>query len=762
MHRISLLHGGAFAVSLGLFTACSSTETTPAGSGGSTSASTGASTSAGAGSSTSSGPLPCDPAAPLPPVPAADPCARVIAGAPGVRAVGVDLSAAHAAVRFFGPVNAYSDADQALIAALEAKEALQSPDLGPYAAALAGVACALPAVPGATLPPAAIEVDKEHAAAIIHPGTGPVTLPEGTSVVLVDLRDLQAVSDLRQALEAAVAPALAKPVARAQKWVRQHNGLSDEVFTSMSVYSNKVIKVSQAPIPATGAVDLPLALLVGPKLAPEAAELAATLRLAGRAWLIGEDVLAAVAEMRWQGVGATGVASRVEDLGGSSPWPDVIPADHRMADPVCFAAELAAAGAPKAAAKGPSDRPHIAKADPFQDTQPKDISLGSVRAALIAAHGAARTFFPYFATVGDVIDDRLGETLAALSAAPDRKEMLNALYRFGNALTDGHNFVFDPFGSYAGVMPVLIEDIAGEPVVRRSIATGIAAGDTITAIGGVPAADWYKIELARTSAASDGYRFNIASRRFQTLSGPIALDLRDPDGNTKTIQFQPQPFADADTLGFAPSARPAGSLMDLGAPELQYINLDSGVLTSMADFKAALTQAAGKKGLVLDMRGYPGINIYEVAARLIPKAFSSPIFRTPVLKGMDDRTIEEQAYMLAPVAPPVYGGPVVLLVGHATVSAAENLSTMLVDAQRVKVMGRRSAATNGDITGVQLPSGFRFTFTGTEVLHADAQKSVFHGVGIVPDAETTLTANALRDGVDPELEDAIAWLKQLP
>jgi hypothetical protein len=45
---------------------------------------------------------------------------------------------------------------------------------------------------------------------------------------------------------------------------------------------------------------------------------------------------------------------------------------------------------------------------------------------------------------------------------------------------------------------------------------------------------------------------------------------------------------------------------------------------------------------------------------------------------------------------------------------------------------------------------------GMEVLHADG--APFHGIGIVPDVEVTLDAAAFRDGIDPELEAAIAAL----
>jgi len=83
---------------------------------------------------------------------------------------------------------------------------------------------------------------------------------------------------------------------------------------------------------------------------------------------------------------------------------------------------------------------------------------------------------------------------------------------------------------------------------------------------------------------------------------------------------------------------------------------------------------------------------------------------------------------------------------------------MLVSADRVKVMGRRSAGTNGNITGVMLPGGFAMTYTGMEVLFGD--KSQFHGIGIVPDTETTLSAQAFKDGLDPELIEAVTFLSQ--
>jgi hypothetical protein len=85
---------------------------------------------------------------------------------------------------------------------------------------------------------------------------------------------------------------------------------------------------------------------------------------------------------------------------------------------------------------------------------------------------------------------------------------------------------------------------------------------------------------------------------------------------------------------------------------------------------------------------------------------------------------------------------------------------MLVGADRVTVVGQRSAGTNGNITGLSLPGGFGFTFTGMEVLNPDGSR--FHGIGIEPDVYVPLTAQDLRDGVDRDLLTAIDLLNGQP
>jgi len=696
-------------------------------------------------------------------------CDRALGGPAGTD-FAVDLSASHAGARFFGVQTKYSIADQALASAVNDPAALTTAGLAAlqaYSESLGGV-CIAPDNTAA-LGPAQVTVFGDFV--LVRPGTGSVSIPSNASVVLIDLRDLPAVPGLRSALDAAVAPALKMPVDRPDLVVRRHFGMADELVSS-SVYSNSLERLSQADIPATApnGPSLTLALITGGRLAPETAQFAGTLRLAGRAWLVGDDVFSSVAESRWRGVGSaeqtgSGLVYRVEDLfDGGKRWPDVIPADIRTDNPDFhdLARLLRGSGNPPHLTAGDATRPLVQVMSPAGDRQPPTLRLGDMRGMLLVSHGTVRLFFPYFPVVGDTIDARLLETLGALGAGPfGIGQARRSLARFTEAFHDGHAYWYDISGRTAGEVgffPLLLKEVAGEPAVFRSVDSNVHPGDVVTTIDGTPALDWFTEDYTRVSAATDGYRFVLATFDLVDMFGPMQLGLRAPDGTTRTVVVNPVSLALFNQLYFlAPTLRPAGRLTDLGAPDLYYINMDEFTLTNIAAFRTAIEEAKAAAGLVIDMRGYPAINHYEAAQRLICQTFSSPLFNVPVLSGPDLRSVDSTHYTFSPLNP--YCGPAVLLVDHGAVSASENFSTMLVDAHRVKVVGRRSAGTNGNNTRVQLPGDILVVYTGMEVLHTNG--SQFHGIGILPDVVVEPQAQDFADGRDRALEVAIQTLHQM-
>ncbi|QSQ12496.1 S41 family peptidase [Myxococcus landrumensis] len=674
----------------------------------------------------------------------------------------VALSAAHAQVRFFGTGPSYSDADLALVGVLERGPVDWDAATRRYADSLDGV-CALEAS-SRTLGPA--RVFAVGPLAVIRPGTGELPLPRHARVAVIDLRELPEAPGLEEALARAISAVSTAPVARLSERVRHHVGMADELSaeSEYSGFINFVDLRARAPHAATGRAELPVMLLTGPTLAPSAARFAVDLRMARRAWLVGAAVHTSVAESKWMPVGARGVlvrTARLEDAQGAAPG--LIPADfgEGLARPESLPSMQALQAAALLGTPAPVDRTAsvMRNAPPKRvppEVVPAEASSGIARAGLVILHGATRLFFPYFATVGDGIDGRLLETLASVDAEPvtKREQTQRLLLRFSEVLQDGHGFVFAPGAPPpVGYFGVVLEQVAGEPVIRRSMVTEVHPGDAVTSVDGQPMSEWLATEQARAAAATPGYKHDVAIRRLLRLNGPTTFGLRGVDGATRFVRVQPQPRM---VTGPA-SLRGAGDLADLGAPELHYINMAHEVLTTPEEFQTALTAAQGASGLVVDMRGYPGVNTYQAAQRLIPTTFSTPFFRTPVWSGPGAFEMREEVYELEPLSSPSYAGPMVLLVGPRSVSAAENFSMMLTGARRVTVIGRRSAGTNGNITQLMLPGRMTAMFTCMEMLNTD--RSRFHGVGIVPDIEVAPTALDLSTGNDPELRRAIAFLR---
>lgn len=683
--------------------------------------------------------------------PSADRCERALAGPGSSQDPVLALSAAHASVRLFGPADDFLTVDAALVAALE-EGGLEAPNLAGYAAALD--LCLLDAAD--PLGPASAR--DQGGLAWVRPGTGEVALPEGATGVVIDLRDLPADPALAEALSAAVAPALATEVSGLREQVRRWSGFADQVFSRSNAYRTTVVKTHRAPLTATGSEDLPLVLVTDRRLAPEAAAFAATLASAGRAWIVGEDVLTEVAELSWSGLDGEGLFFPSRRLQGDDGClADTLAATLRTAD-----AEGALDGVdlstwePPPTVSGACTRDELPKRTPYDEDRPgRSGSDATFAADLIVAHGVLRRFFPYFDTVGDELDPRLLDLLEIVPS--DREGQLRQVGALGEALHDGHVFFGDLYGAAsAGYLPVLFDHLDGRPVVVQSLVPELAPGDAITAVNGTPIADLYALWSSYHGAATMGYATDLAGRELQYMDDTTTYTVEDPDGVEREEVIDPQPVELLYELPFVFHTRANGRLDDLDAPEIAYLNLASEVTTDLDQVEALIADAATADGLVVDMRGYPGVDIYTVASLLHTSDFSSPLFRTHVWTGSDALDVEEEFYSLS-AAEGAYAGPIVLLTSPITVSAAENFSMMLVDLPNLTRVGRQSAGTNGNITGMMLPGGYYLSFTGMEVLFPDGD--TFHGVGIVPDVEVVPTAADYRDGLDPELVEAIRVLR---
>lgn len=704
------------------------------------------------------------------PTPSDDWCEGIEPGVASGEDERLGWSAAHAHARFFGVVPDRARVDGALVAALSEADEADEAGTAAYVEALGATEVAACAVAGeATGGGAALgaaEVTMDGGLAIVRPGTGTVVVPAEAKGIAIDLRELPSGVGLEEVLATTTEAVLAAPVDRGVARVREHRGMADEVFSVLnavpSIYETVFADVPLGSWPGAAASERPVAVLTDAQLAPEATELAMGLRLAERAVVIGGGLWAAVAESRWFSIGGSGLAVRDRVIGGASSWPDVVAADRPAVDAVAEARRWLEEGAPgPSPVEGGATRPGLAPLLP-PAAQADEQNPAVARAAVTVAHGASRLFFPYFSVVGDTIDTGLADAWSALEEAAASGVAGPALVReglrpFGHHLHDSHVFMVYAGSQSSGAarVPVLLDATAdGTVVVRNSAMGSLAVGDRLVAVDGVPVSEAIAAMMPTLAASTPTATLRNALSRLAVVSSATTWTMMDPSDATSDVALDPSALPSTPPEVVALSTRTAGTLDDLGRPDVYYVNLDGPAYDGVPSASEIVGLASAAGSLVLDARGYPDTLetwtlIQHVLGESTTIQFNVP-WRTPF--GL---SLEPSSQAWASMAP-TFDGPVVVLIAPHTQSQAEHIVMPLVSTGRATFVGRQTAAANGNITGAMVPGAFGFTFTGMEVLFDDG--STFHGQGILPTIEVHPTVAGLVAGEDPELTAALAVL----
>jgi C-terminal processing protease CtpA/Prc len=455
------------------------------------------------------------------------------------------------------------------------------------------------------------------------------------------------------------------------------------------------------------------------------------------------------------------VAYRCRELStGTNRWADAIPADFPLSALDAKLKELPSLGVPEAISnKLPNVRPYLSVLDPTTRPEPATLRLGDARAAVLTAHGAARLFSPALLGGAASLDQRLTQALGSLGAAPDRATTLSALRGLEATLDDGQAFAQDPQDTGTDKLPLVLEQVGGEPVVRASGDTNVHRGDRIAAVDGTPFATWYQAQVPVLSASTEPFRLQRAFDLLVQRSSAV-LSLVDPSGTTRdvTVAAQPDAVFQATRKG---ALRASGIL---SGTNIYYLDAD-GLRLDTADTLTTLSQAAmSADGLILDLRGSPTVSPYDLAKVLLTANFSSPDFRIPVWEGQEGLTYTDSQTSFNPKRQP-FNKKVVLLVGPSTVGPAEVALATIHDAVqadspvRVKTVGRQTAGTAGNQSVLRLPGGFTFGFTGMEMRHAD--RTALASPGFTPDVVAEPTQADLAAGTDTELDAALTTLSAM-
>jgi carboxyl-terminal processing protease len=276
---------------------------------------------------------------------------------------------------------------------------------------------------------------------------------------------------------------------------------------------------------------------------------------------------------------------------------------------------------------------------------------------------------------------------------------------------------------------IVVSPIEGSPAEKA----GLKAGDGILAVDG---------------SALDGLTVDAARDR-----------VRGPKDTTVVLTISrggKAPFEVSITRGVIAQREVVDKVLAGGA--IGYIRVTGFSDNSANQFHAALKAdiAAGRKELILDLRGNPGG--YVTAARSIASEFLSagPLFWEETANGTQTETdaSTDPSTTGAATDPAIH---LVVLIDGGSASASEIVAGALHDRGRATLVGQTTFGKGTVQQWIELPKTGALKLTIAKWLTPN--KTWIHHVGIVPDVVVTPPAT-VPAGQDPILDKAVELLQR--
>lgn len=375
-------------------------------------------------------------------------------------------------------------------------------------------------------------------------------------------------------------------------------------------------------------------------------------------------------------------------------------------------------------------------------------------AAVAYAWGLIQHFHPMIDREEIGWDGALRDALREALGARDRESTNRVVQRLLATIGDAQAEAWDPQTPIPGLPPFNAAVVDGALVVTgvdaNAKAPGLARGDEILSIDGVPARDALDDWRARTGAGTDEARD--ARATIAALAGfpgsAIELEIRKPAGATRKVTLaRLRPIFVAIDDG----AEPIREI----APGIVYVD---GSRASDVDVFENAELVLQAPGVVFDMRSpftELGMTTLGWLASREGRA-SEQFIHSPMHPDYEEVNIRQRDTRIMP-NPAKAMGRLVFLIGPGTRGDAEFAALTMQDFNLGFVAGTHTSGAPGNPARAVLPGGLEIQWTGLESRSVSGVE--IFGRGVPPDVETPLTREALLSGSDPALEAATRMLE---
>jgi carboxyl-terminal processing protease len=364
-----------------------------------------------------------------------------------------------------------------------------------------------------------------------------------------------------------------------------------------------------------------------------------------------------------------------------------------------------------------------------------------------------------------------------VQAARTDAEYYKVLRRCMALLKDGHTSVWGPSDAPEGRLPFSLAKVEGLAVIvqvcpaaaiqqeasrRQFAAANLRLGEAVTQIDGRPIEQILNDEIYPTLSASTVQARDCEAYPQLTMGrydSQAVLRIRGLSEGEREVTL-----ARARYRWDKGEAQPF--MRDLGHGIL-CLTLDSfGSDDSAERMIADMDNILAAKALVLDVRDNGGGST-EFAGHVLSFLIDRPVqgskWKTrkylPAYRawGQPEQWHEGNHGVIQPHEGKRYGGPVVVLAGPATYSAAEDFVVAFQTAQRGKVIGEPTNGSTGQPLTIKLPGGGGARICTKHDMYPDGRE--FIGIGVIPDIEVAPTRQDIAAGRDVVLDKALEVLK---
>ncbi|MDX8365655.1 S41 family peptidase [Cytobacillus sp. IB215665] len=362
-------------------------------------------------------------------------------------------------------------------------------------------------------------------------------------------------------------------------------------------------------------------------------------------------------------------------------------------------------------------------------------------------------FYPYFEEVNADWLKELPSFIEVALETKNKEDYADIIDYMTEKLADGHISGNLQRWKESYRLPFTV-DIAEDQLVITSTYqdTHFKVGDIIMSIDEKPTYEYLLQSQARISGSPQTKELlSIWALEYGKMDETLLLEI---DRNGKSLSLEGS-YGYANGLSNFPIISQHITEIKEGIYYVNTLKIDYDVLIPHLD------SLAKAKGIIFDMRGRPGPNIWQLVSHLTDRTVKGPLLAIEQIIYPDHKklagynttgtwTIEPQE--------PRFEGEFVFLTNARAISYPETILGVIEDNNLGYIVGQPTAGANGDITEINLPGHENIWFTGLKVVKSDG--SQHHFIGIEPTHVVERTIEGIKAGKDEYIEKAIQIINQ--